>query len=311
MSRAVPSLSFSLAVLLAAAPEAAAQSAIAYVSETHGTATMNPATSRASFNKVVAAMGANRYLVVALALPNTTASITAVSYAGAPLPLLGMQAAGDSCRIHLYGLADPATGVQREVAMMLSGMSGQVAWAAFDFTGVDQDRPTGNYSSRSAGTGQPTITIDHADGTWLVVHACRVDAGGVIQADYAVTRASGFGFTGAAGPWAIGGIPLLPAAGDGGATPDAIEPLDLAPVPPPDGAAGLADLPPAPPGDDPDASIGHQEVALQVGCACRAGGAAEPRAWPVLLPAAWLAIRRGKRSRHSVRQESTSRANQE
>jgi len=296
---------------MAAMSEAVAQPAIAYVGETHGTANMNPATSRASFDKIVAPMGANRYLVVALALPNTTASITAVSYAGAPLTLLGMQAAGGSCRIHLFGLADPATGIQREVAMMLSGMSGRVAWAAFDFTGVDLDRPTGMYSSRSAGTGQPAITIDHPDGTWLVVHACRVDAGGIIQAEYAVTRSTGFSFTGAAGPWAIGGIPLLPAAGDGGASPDAIQPIDLAlaPVePPPDGAAGRADLPPAPP---EDASPAPQDVALQVGCACLTGGAAQPSGWSILLAAAWLAGRRRKRSRQSVRQENTRRANQE
>jgi hypothetical protein len=45
----------------------------------------------------------------------------------------------------------------------------------------------------------------------MVAHACHVDQGGAVQGNYAVTRTDTWSFTGAAGDWAIGGIPLVPA----------------------------------------------------------------------------------------------------
>jgi MYXO-CTERM domain-containing protein len=290
----VPDAPLWLALLLAS-PTALAQPGIDYVAETHGDA--NTAASRASFNKRVAAMGADRYLVVALALPTTAASVASVSYAGAPLMRLGTETAGTSCRIELYGLADPATGVDREVVVTLAGTAGRVAWATFDFTGVDQVRPTGSYASRAGAAGPASITIDHPEAAWLVVQACRVDGSGVIQSDYAVTRMAGWTFNMAAGPWAVGGVALLPASGgaaDGGrpdgAAADAGSP-DLAR----DGQGPGQDTRIAPASPDAvPASVGLRQADLQVGCACRAGGGGTGPWLP--LGVAWLVARHRKRS---------------
>jgi hypothetical protein len=284
--------------MLVALPAVAQPPAIEYVSESHGVTNVSAASSRASFNKSVSS-GKDRYLLVALAVGNPALDISSLSYDGAAMTRLGSQA-GDTCRLGLFGLASPAPGSERELVATLSG-NGQLAWAVFEFTGVDQSRSTGPYASRTGSNGQSSLTIEHADGVWLVLQSCRLDGSGTVQTDYAVTRTSGWTFPGGS-PWAVGGIPLYPAGGapDGGAA-DAPPRIDALAEVPVDGPTPSGDAPSdrAASSQDGAVSIASQDVDLEVGCACRTGarGGRPGATLLILLTGLAVRLRAGNRSR--------------
>lgn len=104
-----------------------------------------------SFN---AGSGANRVLIVAVAYRDRTAGLTGVTYNGVSMTSAGAVATGgdETCALHLWYLAGPASGANDIVATMSASGSGDAtgqisAWVA---NGVDQTTPVSGYNS---GTG--------------------------------------------------------------------------------------------------------------------------------------------------------------
>src|SRR6185503_16153606 len=105
------------------------------------------------------------------------------------------------------------------------------------------------------------------------------DGAGVVQSNYAVTRTDGFMFAGAAGPWAIGAVTLMPAGTADAGAPDAGVSADAAA----DVGVQVPDSTVAPTNPGDAGAVESRNVDLRVGCACRTGGQSGGSTFPLFL----------------------------
>jgi hypothetical protein len=117
--------------------------------------------------------GANRYLVVAVAVGSAGRSIE-VSYGGAALTLIGGVANGaGTCQVGLYGLAGPLSG-SHDVAVTVTGAPTGIVVSAASFINVDQAAPyrPGGYQSASGTGPQVRASAPSGPGEMTVDAAC-------------------------------------------------------------------------------------------------------------------------------------------
>jgi len=176
------------------------------------------------------------YIVVGVSMydPVVDASITAVTYGGVPMTLLGtIQDANAYTEVYLFGLAvgNLAAG-NYDVALTGSKGINQLAFGVSAFSGVNQTAPTGPFASATGSSTAPSVIVSSAFGD-LVVDILGHDNGtssvGADQAqnwkqEDATDRTDGVSSretaTGAAttmshsktvsAPWSIGALALKP-----------------------------------------------------------------------------------------------------
>jgi len=105
--------------------------------------------------------GANRILIVGVSIRNSSSqTVTSVTYAGAPLTNIGVQANGDVVRIEMWRLVNPPSGTAN-VVVTLSGQAKAVCGAT-SWTGVHQTTPLGTFVSATGSTNAPTVNASSA-----------------------------------------------------------------------------------------------------------------------------------------------------
>jgi hypothetical protein len=134
--------------------------------------TQTSAGNRLAYAHAIGA-GANRYLVVAVAMGAAGRSVE-VSYGGAALTVIGAVANGaGTCQVGLYGLAGPPSG-NHDVAVNVSGPPTGIVVSAASFTNVDQAAPyrSGGYQSASGTEPQVRVSAPSGAGEMTVDAAC-------------------------------------------------------------------------------------------------------------------------------------------
>lgn len=185
-----------------------------------------------SWNHIVPAGGANRYLVIGVALDHTQRDpfVEALRYAGMPLTFLGGHTLASEVRVELWGMASPPEGTN-PIDLRLSEPRGFVAGAAA-FSGVDPTVSVGALVATSGTTAQAAIAAGGSPGGRIVdvygsSGVAAVTAGPSQTAHFnLLDRVLGAGASrpvggagtstwetaGAMQPWALIAIPLEPAA---------------------------------------------------------------------------------------------------
>jgi MYXO-CTERM domain-containing protein len=123
--------------------------------------------------------GADRYLVLAVAMEPPNASVSSASFSGKALTRIGARAAA-ICRTELWGVTAPASGAQPMQINFSNGPSVVVA-AVSSYTGVDSRNPTDPFASHTGTGGGPqdlsvSVAIDAGDFTVDVL--CGASSGG-------------------------------------------------------------------------------------------------------------------------------------
>ena len=121
------------------------------------------------------ASGTSRLVVVAVSQTNSGSAVTAVTYGGAAMTLLGTKInTTKSIAISMFKLVAPPTGPQ-PVVMAFAGTVTVVA-GSISFTSVDQITPTGSFVSAAGGDPppSPSVTVPSAK-TDLVMDTIVVD----------------------------------------------------------------------------------------------------------------------------------------
>jgi hypothetical protein len=134
--------------------------------------------NRLAYSHAIAADGANRYLVVAVAIGGAGRTVQA-SYGEAAMQPIGSAANGaGTCQVSLFGLAGPPAGSHPVVATV-SGAPLGIVLSAASFTNVDQAAPyrEGGYQS-ALGTGSEVRASAPSGPGEITVDAACVTAGG-------------------------------------------------------------------------------------------------------------------------------------
>lgn len=189
----------------------------------------------ASFTFAHTCTGTNRFLLVHVSLRRTLGvSVSSVTYAGIDLgAALGFTSnSDDTRRVHIYGLAAPASGANN-IVVTLSASEAAIC-GGISFTEAHQTTPTGTYASATGASGNASVTVtsgvdefvadvlSDVSGTWTV------GAGQTQRWNTAVGTTTGAGSTepgaasvvmswtaGVSDRWVIGGVSVK-AAGWGG-----------------------------------------------------------------------------------------------
>ena len=105
--------------------------------------------------------GRNRLMLVGVSINLAGAnSVSAMTYNGASLSLVGTRTSGDA-RTEIWSLVAPAVGTSN-VSITVSGTSDGVTAGVMTFTGVDQTTPLGAFASNAGGGGSGTVTVASA-----------------------------------------------------------------------------------------------------------------------------------------------------
>lgn len=180
--------------------------------------------------------GADRYLVVGIAMLSLAQTVSGITYNSIAMTLLGVKnSVSGACRVELWGLKAPSTG-SNTIAVTLTGVIAS-AGIATSFVNVHQTSSTEAFNSAQAtnvGAADATVDVTSIADLDFVVDivatddaAITVGAGQVQQGN--VTGAGGSGAMSTEGPkspagavtmswtdvgalatWAIGGIALRP-----------------------------------------------------------------------------------------------------
>lgn len=115
--------------------------------------------------------GANRELVVGIAMLSLVQTVVSITYNGVALESVGFRASiTGACRVELWALVAPATG-SNTIAVTLSGAIASAGCAA-SYTGVNQFSPYEAFNSAQAtnvGAADATVNVTTvADNDWVV-----------------------------------------------------------------------------------------------------------------------------------------------
>ncbi|MDH5256207.1 MAG: hypothetical protein OEW72_09860, partial [Gammaproteobacteria bacterium] len=147
-------------------------------------------------------VSANRLLVVAVSIKDSGPTVTAVSFGGVPLTLLGASVdESSSARVELWYLTAPASG-SSAISVTMSGTA-DVIGGAMTYYGVDQAMPLGGFmanGSTGPGASDPSVAVTNAAGELVIAALTVVGSPGVLTpaAGLAQTwiRSQGLGHTG-------------------------------------------------------------------------------------------------------------------
>jgi hypothetical protein len=237
---------FGLPALLFIALAFAAAPADAAVAVDNVTTAQIPSTSPNPFTFSHTSSGSDRLLLVSVASqPNDDDSIveviTGITYDGQPLTLVGTEMSGsDNARIEIWRLVNPPTGSNTVSITFNDAFDDPVneegaSAGAVSFTGVHQGTPLGTFASAAAsGSSVPTVIVSSAVGELVFDTVARkgdavtVDPGQSEQWNLctdggcsnvgggASTKAGAasvtMSWTPANDRWAIGAVPIKPAA---------------------------------------------------------------------------------------------------
>ena len=177
----------------------------------------------------------NRILIVAVALRNSSVTVTSVKYGAASLTFVGAVAdSGAHVRVEMWKLVGPASGTANIVVTLSAAK--RIVGGAISFSGVNPNTPNGTFSSASStGSTTPSVVVSSTAGE-LVVDAVAPEGdagsltvgGGQTQRWNTLTGTGSSEVRGAAStepgaasvtmswtlgsskPWAIGAIALKP-----------------------------------------------------------------------------------------------------
>ena len=179
--------------------------------------------------------GANRALLVGVAIHNAGRRITNATYAGQSLNLMGESVdAGGKVRVMLYQMMGPPVGTGL-VSLALDG-SDRISGGSMSFTGVAQGASNGGFTGANGIAGNPSVTISSGAGELVFdvvgspgdalsytagplqnrrwMRATGTGAGDAISAgsiQFGAPIVTNFWTQGAASGWALGAISLKPA----------------------------------------------------------------------------------------------------
>jgi MYXO-CTERM domain-containing protein len=115
--------------------------------------------------------GANRYLLVAIAVEGSARVIDGVGFDDATVESFGgTDAPGDGCGIELLGVVAPSIGTH-QLTVRLSSRT--PAWVfAVSYRGVNQQNPIGRYFSSFGSSAPSSLTVASARGDLVVDQVC-------------------------------------------------------------------------------------------------------------------------------------------
>jgi uncharacterized repeat protein (TIGR01451 family) len=158
---------FAAAVLLAAAGPGAAPPAHAAI--TVGTTSTSFANGNTLTFQHTVGLGVDRLLVVGVSIYNANKTVTALTYAGAPLTRIGFLDGGNGSndrRMEMWVLVNPPIGTASVAITMSSGA--KLVAGATTFFGINTAAPAGGFFSNEALTNLATLTLPSGPGELVV-----------------------------------------------------------------------------------------------------------------------------------------------
>jgi uncharacterized repeat protein (TIGR01451 family) len=119
--------------------------------------------------------GANRVLVVEVAIQNHDVAVTSLTYSNLPLTHIG--GTNNNSAVELWSLTNPPIGTNNIVIKLNN--NADFAAGALNFTGVDQANPFGRFAGATGDGSLATVTLASAAGD-LVVDALAIQSGSVV-----------------------------------------------------------------------------------------------------------------------------------
>ena len=174
--------------------------------------------------------GANRLMLVGISYRNKDSeTVSAISYGGSALTLVGTIANGTNSRIYIYRLLNPAQGTANLAVTFNNAVDRGAVVAVATFFNVNQSSPLGTFASATGSSTAPSVDVTAATGQLVFdvlavrnTTALTPGAGQSERWDLSQTDIRGGGSTeaGAAsttmnwtsgdGAWAIGGVAIRP-----------------------------------------------------------------------------------------------------
>lgn len=140
-----------------------ADPSISYVSV--GSADNGDGASNITWNHIVG-MGANRFMVIGVAIKTVTVSVSNVTVGGQQASFLRSDVRGSEIRGEVWYLINPSSG-SKTITVMLSDVS-KADGGSVSYTGVDQTDPIDNHRVVSYGGTNPSISLTTtANNEWI------------------------------------------------------------------------------------------------------------------------------------------------
>ncbi len=173
--------------------------------------------------------GANRLMLVGISQKNRT--VTSVTYGATALTLVGENNLNSNARIALYRLINPPSGTANVVVNFSSAPDRGAVVNVTTYTGIDQTTPLGTFASQQAGSTNPSVNVTSAGGElvydvvsirnqpvtvtagqtqrWNMSSGNEITGAGSTEPGAATTIMN---WTSASTDWALGAVPIKPAA---------------------------------------------------------------------------------------------------
>jgi uncharacterized repeat protein (TIGR01451 family) len=177
--------------------------------------------------------GANRLLLLGISWRQTAnITVSTVTWGGTALSPVGTIYNGNTRRVAIYQLLNPSASTPADLVIIMSGVVANIVAGAASFSGVDQKPPLG-FIGNSATSTNPNVTVTTSpndlvfdtvtatNGTLTVgndqtslwnVTSTSISAGGSTK--LATTTSTLMSWTSNNASWAIGAVPIKPAAAD-------------------------------------------------------------------------------------------------
>ena len=189
--------------------------------------------------------GTNRLMLVGVSMaPKSGYTVSAITYNGDNLSVVGTREQSDKARIEIWRLIAPDIGTHDVVVTLSNSGHEGAAVGVMTFNNVDQTSPLGTFVSAVGDAGSPTVNVSSAAGelifdTLVLEHdgdlsitpgsgqterwdldVGKINAGGSTKPGAASVTMS-WSFVGDK-KWALGAVPVKPVSGSGGmpANPD-------------------------------------------------------------------------------------------
>jgi hypothetical protein len=177
--------------------------------------------------------GTDRLMLVGISGASTgpNLDVSGVTYGGVALSLVGTRAYAGYQKIWIYGLVAPATGTADVVVTFSIAPAGGAIVGVMTFTGVNQSVPLGTFASATGNSITPSVDVSSASGELVfdtVNHfwgpltagagqtqrwsrqSANITGGGSTEPGASTVTMSWTAF--ASNTWAIGAVPIKPAA---------------------------------------------------------------------------------------------------